>query len=72
LATTAEDDLHIYGGRGGGKVTNQLRSLGLPGMIREPRRHLMEVLAIAELQHGTGNTGSLPDFGHHRTLVVLH
>ena len=53
LATTAEDVLHVYGshddGRGGGKVADQLCSLHLPSMTREPRRHLMEVLAGAKL-----------------------
>ena len=32
----------------------------------------MEILADAELQGSKGDPGSLPDSGHHRTLVVLH
>ena len=53
LATAMKDVFHVYGGhdsgRGGGKVTDQLRPLCLPSMVQEPRRHLMEVLAGAEL-----------------------
>jgi hypothetical protein len=45
--------LHVYGnhdgGHGSGKVTNQFCPLRLPGMVRELGRHLIEVLANAEL-----------------------
>jgi hypothetical protein len=67
LVAGTEDVFHVYGDHdgsyGGSKVTNQLCPLG---------RHLTEVLAGVELQRSKGNTSSLPNSGHHRTLVVLH
>ena len=49
LATAAKDVLHVYGGRGGGKATNQLHPLCLPSMVWEPGRHLTEILAGTKL-----------------------
>jgi hypothetical protein len=73
LASVMEDVLHVYsahdGGCDGGKATDQLRPTS---MDREPRCHLMEVLASAELQGSEGNTGSQLDSGHHRAFMFLH
>ena len=48
-----EDVLHVYnghdGGRGSGKIIDQLHPLRLPGMVQEPGHHPMEVLVSAEL-----------------------
>jgi hypothetical protein len=47
LATTVEDILHVYSSHDSGssssKATDQLRSLLLAGVIRNPGRHLTEV-----------------------------
>jgi hypothetical protein len=76
MATVAEDVLHIHSGhdgsQGGGKVTNQLGLLRLPSVASEPRLHLAEVLASAELHSGEGNADSLSDSRHHSPLAVLH
>lgn len=66
-----KDVLHIHGGHdgscGSSKIADQLRPFCLPGVIREPGRHLTEVLAGAERQHSP-----LLDFGHHHVLMILH
>jgi hypothetical protein len=76
MATATEDVLHIHGGHDGsqcgGKVTNQLGPLRLPSVAWEPRLHLAEVLASAELHSGEGDADSLPDSCHHSPLAVLH
>jgi hypothetical protein len=41
-------------------------------MIQEPRHHLTEVLAGAELYGGEGDVGFLPDSSHHHAFMVLH
>lgn len=50
-------------------ITYQLHPFRLPGVIWEPGRHLMEILAGGELQRGKGHAGPLLDFGHHHTLL---
>jgi hypothetical protein len=73
LATTTEDVIHIHGGHdGGGKVTDQLSPLRLPGVVREPGLHLVKVLASAELHGGEDDVCSLLDSCHHSLLMVLH
>jgi len=41
-------------------------------VVREPRLHPVDVLASAQLHGSEGDTSSLLDPCHHRTLTVLH
>ena len=71
-----EDVLHVHSGhdgsRNGSEVTDQLCSLLLPGVVQEPRLHLVEVLAGVQLHEGKGDAGSLLDPCHQHPLMVLH